>query len=67
MERYLLLLDQDHDYLEWASKKLSADGIRVLKCDDANKALQVVEKVDVELAIVDLNICLLYTSDAADE
>ena len=56
MERYLLLLDQDHDYLEWASKKLSADGIRVLKCDDANKALQVVEKVDVELAIVDLNM-----------
>ena len=56
MERYLLLLDQDHDYLEWASKKLSADGIRVLKCDDAEKALQVVEKVDVEIAIVDLNM-----------
>ena len=56
MERFLLLLDKDHDYLEWASKKLSADGIRVLKCDDADKALQVVEKVDVEIAIVDLNM-----------
>lgn len=56
MERYLLLLDQDLDYLEWASKKLSAEGIRVLKCDDADKALQVVEKVNVEIAIVDLNM-----------
>ncbi len=56
MERYLLLLDQDHDYLDWASKKLSADGIRVLKCDDADKALQVVQKVNVEIAIVDLNM-----------
>jgi len=35
---------------------LSADGIRVLKCDDADKALQIVEKVDVEIAIVDLNM-----------
>ncbi len=54
MERYLLLLDQDHDYLDWAAKQLEADGIRVLKCDDTEKALKVIEKVDVEIAIVDM-------------
>ena len=54
MERYLLLLDKDHDYLDWAAKKLEAEGIRVLKCDDADKALQVIEKVEVEIAIVDI-------------
>jgi DNA-binding NtrC family response regulator len=56
MERYLLLLDQDHDYLDWAANKLAADGIRVLKCDDAEKALKVIEKVDVEIAIVDIQM-----------
>ena len=56
MDRYLLLLDKDHDYLDWAAKKLAADGIRVLKCDDAEKALQVIEKVNVEIAIVDIRI-----------
>ncbi len=54
MDRYLLLLNQDHDYLDWAAKKLEADGIRVLKCDSAEKAIQIVEKVDVEIAIVDI-------------
>lgn len=63
MERYLLLLDQDHDYLDWAANKLAADGIRVLKCDDAEKALKVIEKVDVEIAIVDM---LMPTTDGGN-
>jgi len=56
MERYLLLVSEDHDYLDWAAKKLSAKGIRVLKCDDTDKALQVIDKVDVEVAIVDMQM-----------
>jgi len=63
MERYLLLLNEDHDYLDWAARKLEADGIRVLKCDDAEKALKVIEKVDVEIAIVDI---LMPASDGGD-
>lgn len=63
MERYLLLLNEDHDYLEWAARKLEADGIRVLKCDDTEKALKIIEKVDVEIAIVDI---LMPTSDGGD-
>lgn len=54
MERYLLLLDEDHDYLDWAAKQLETEGIRVLKCDDTAKALKIIEKVDVEIAIVDM-------------
>lgn len=63
MERYLLLLNEDHDYLEWAARKLEADGIRVLKCDSTEKALKIIEKVDVEIAIVDI---LMPTSDGGD-
>ncbi len=63
MERYLLLLDQDHDYLDWAAKQLEAEGIRVLKCDDAAKALKIIEKVDVEIAIVDM---LMPSKDGGD-
>jgi len=35
MERNLLLIDPDHDYLNWAAKHLEApkSGIRILKCD----------------------------------
>lgn len=63
MERYLLLLDQDHDYLDWAAKKLETKGIRVLKCDDTEKALKIIQKVDVEIAIVDM---LMPTVDGMD-
>ncbi len=51
MERNLLLVDPDHDYLEWVSKHLEAPGIRILKCDNAEKALLVTQKTDVELII----------------
>lgn len=53
-DRHFLLVDADHDYLNWAEKHLDAEGIRILKCDDAAKALKVAQKVDVELVIADL-------------
>lgn len=51
MERNLLLVDSDHDFLDWAGKHLEADGIRILKCDNAEKALLIMEKVNVEIVI----------------
>ena len=53
MERHLLLIDPDHDYLDWAAKLLQApdSGIRILKCDNADKALLITKKVEVELII----------------
>ncbi len=53
-ERTLLLVDPDHDYLDWASKHLEADGIRILRCDNANNAVKICERTTVELVIADI-------------
>lgn len=55
-EETLLLVDPDLDFLEWATKHLAAKGLRILRCDDAGKAIKVIEKtsVNVVVAAVDL-------------
>lgn len=53
-QRTLLLVDPDLDYLEWATKHLAADDVRVLRCNDAEKALKVCEKTTVDLVIADI-------------
>lgn len=53
-ERTLLLVDTDHDYLDWATKHLDAEGIRILRCDNATNALKVCEKTNVDLVIADI-------------
>jgi DNA-binding NtrC family response regulator len=52
----LLLVDPDHDFLDWATKHLTAKDLRVLRCDNAANAIKVVEKtpVDVVVAAMDL-------------
>ena len=37
-EQTLLLVDSDIDYLDWATKHLGAKGLRILRCDHAEKA-----------------------------
>lgn len=53
-ERTLLLVDTDHDYLDWATKHLEADGIRILRCDNSSNALKICEKTTVDLVIADI-------------
>lgn len=53
-ERTILLIDPDIDYLNWATKHLSADGVRVLRCDNAENALKVCAKTKVELVVADV-------------
>ncbi len=55
-EETLLLVDPDHDFLDWATKHLAAKDLRVLRCDNASNAIKVVEKtpVDVVVAAMDL-------------
>lgn len=53
-ERTLLLVDPDLDYLDWATKQLEAEGIRILRCDNATNALKVCEKTTVDLVIADI-------------
>ena len=55
-ERTLLLVDPDHDYLDWATKHLEADDVRILRCDNADNALKVCQKTNVELVIADIAI-----------
>ncbi|MEN8848067.1 MAG: sigma-54 dependent transcriptional regulator [Akkermansiaceae bacterium] len=55
-EHTILLVDSDLDYLDWATKHLAADGIKILRCNAADKALQVVEKAEVDLVIADLKL-----------
>ena len=55
-EHTILLVDPDLDYLEWSTKHLSAEGIKILRCDVADKALQVIEKTPIDLVIADLKL-----------
>ncbi|MGJ8694911.1 MAG: sigma-54-dependent transcriptional regulator [Verrucomicrobiaceae bacterium] len=55
-EHTILLVDPDHDYLDWATKHLKAAGITILRCDVADKALKVIEKAQVDLVIADLKL-----------
>ena len=55
-EQTILLVDSDLDYLEWATKHLSAKGLRILRCDHAEKAAKVCDTTEVDLVIADLAI-----------
>ena len=53
-EQTILLVDSDIDYLEWATKHLDAEGLRILRCDHAEKAAKVCDTTDVDLVIADI-------------
>jgi DNA-binding NtrC family response regulator len=55
-EQTILLVDQDHDFLEWATKHLTANGLRILRCDNADNAVKVVEKTVVDVVVADIQI-----------
>lgn len=55
-EQTILLVDPDIDYLEWATKHLDAKGLRILRCDHAEKALKVCDTTDVDLVIADISL-----------
>ncbi len=50
-EDTLLLVDPDLDFLEWATKHLTADNLRILRCDNAEKAIKVIEKTAVAVVV----------------
>lgn len=47
----MLLVDPDLDFLDWATKHLAAKGLRILRCDDAGKAIKVIEKTPVNVVV----------------
>lgn len=55
-EQTILLVDGDHDFLDWATKRLEAKGLTILRCDNAEKALKVIQNKDIDLVLADYNI-----------
>jgi len=55
-EQTLLLVDSDHDFLDWATKHLAANGLRILRCDNSENAVKVAEKTEVDLVIADIQL-----------
>ena len=55
-EETLLLVDPDLDFLDWATKHLAADGLRILRCDNADNAFKVITKTQVDLVIADFDL-----------
>jgi DNA-binding NtrC family response regulator len=55
-DHHLLLVDQDLEYLDWATKLLSASGLEILRCDRSDKALKILQKVSVDVVICDYKL-----------
>jgi len=55
-EETLLLVDPDLDFLEWATKHLAAGDLRILRCDNAAKAIKVIEKTQVEVVVAAMDM-----------
>lgn len=49
----LLLVDSDIDFLDWATKHLEAPDLRILRCDNSEKALKVLASTQVDLVLAD--------------
>jgi DNA-binding NtrC family response regulator len=55
-EDTLLLVDPDLDFLDWATKHLSAKNLRVLRCDNAANAVKVIEKTPVSVVVAAMEL-----------
>ena len=55
-EQTILLVDEDLDFLDWATKHLEAKGVRILRCDNSTNALKVADKTDLDLVVSDIQL-----------
>ena len=55
-EHHLLLVDQDLEYLDWATKMLHANGLEILRCNNAENALKILQKAPIDLVICDFKL-----------
>jgi DNA-binding NtrC family response regulator len=55
-EDTLLLVDPDLDFLNWATKHLTARGLRILRCDRADNALKVAAKTPVAVVVAAMEL-----------
>ena len=55
-DQTILLVDQDRDFLDWATRHLDAKGVQVLRCDNGENALKITQKTDIDLVVADIQI-----------
>jgi DNA-binding NtrC family response regulator len=55
-EDTLLLVDPDLDFLDWATKHLTANNLRILRCDNAANAIKVVEKTPISVVVAAMDM-----------
>ena len=55
-EQTILLVDEDLDFLDWATKHLEAGDLRILRCDNGENAVKVADKTKIDLVISDIQI-----------
>ncbi len=56
LEQTILLVDQDRDFLDWATRHLDANGLKILRCDNAENAHKIVRHTPVDLVIADIQL-----------
>lgn len=52
----ILVVDPDIDFLDWVTKHLAADDVRILRCDNAANAIKVLEKTEVSLVVASMEL-----------
>ena len=55
-EQTILLVDEDLDFLDWATKHLEDGDLRILRCDNGENAVKVADKAKIDLVISDIQI-----------
>ena len=55
-EQTILLIDEDLDFLDWATKHLEAKGLQILRCDNSENAVKIADQTDLDLVISDIQI-----------
>jgi DNA-binding NtrC family response regulator len=55
-EDTLLLVDPDLDFLDWATKHLFANNLKILRCDNAANAVKVVEKTPIGVVVASMEL-----------
>ncbi|MBK1833939.1 sigma-54-dependent transcriptional regulator [Roseibacillus ishigakijimensis] len=52
----VLIVDSDIDFLNWATKHLEAPDLRILRTDNAEKALKIIAGTEVDLVLSDIQV-----------
>ena len=66
MTRRILLVEDDIFFQKFYSSKLIENGYEVITVNNGREAISKLESDNFDLILLDL-VCLLYTSDDADE